>query len=322
MFIGIDAGGTKTLAMLAGVDGQVLARGVAGPANYQSVGREAALAALTLAAQRAVEAVGARLEQVQAACLGAAGADRPEDRGLFEAWGAQTFPGARFRVTNDALIVLYAGTPEGWGLALISGTGSIAYGRRPDGRLARAGGWGYLLGDEGSGYAIGVAALRAAARAADGRGPATSLLPDLLAHWQLDGPTRLIRKVYGELNGPGARAEIARLSRLVEQAADRGDALAEGILREAGLELALAAAAVAAQLSDDDSAAVNANAVGIHSGETLPCALTGGVLVKGVRVRVAFLQAAAARGLSLAPITLVPEPALGAVRLAQELGSF
>lgn len=250
--------------------------------------------------------------QVQAICVGAAGADRPEDRGLFESWAAGAFPAAHFRISNDALIVLYAGTPEGWGLAIISGTGSIAYGRHPDGQLARAGGWGYLLGDEGSGYAIGLAALRAATRAADGRGPRTLLLPTLLEHWQLDGPTRLVRKVYGELAGAGARAEIARLARLVEQVAAQGDACAEAILTEAGQELALAASAVAAQL-----AAIPGLSPGGAS--PLPCALTGGVLVNGHRVREAFTHAAAARGLALAPITLVKEPAVGAVRLAREL---
>jgi N-acetylglucosamine kinase-like BadF-type ATPase len=311
MLLGIDAGGTKTLAILADRAGQMLARGEAGPANYQSAGREAALAALSLAVERALAAAGAQREQVQAICLGAAGADRPEDRGIFEDWAAQACPNARSRITNDALIVLYAGTPAGWGLALISGTGSIAYGRHPGGQLARAGGWGYLLGDEGSGYAIGLAALRAAARAADGRGPHTALLADLLAYWQLDGPTRLVRKVYGELAGAGARAEIARLARIVEQAAAQGDAVSAAILREAGQELALAAGAVVDRLAAIEPGSLPPG--------PLPCALTGGVLVKGTRVREEFLAAAAARGLALAPVTLVPEPALGAVRLAQEL---
>jgi N-acetylglucosamine kinase-like BadF-type ATPase len=305
MLIGIDAGGTKTLALLAAPGGQVLARGEAGPSNYQSAGREAALAALTQAAEGALRAAGLPRGAVTAACLGAAGADRPEDRGLFEDWAAQVFPSARFRICNDALIVLYAGTPAGWGLAMISGTGSIAYGRRPDGQLGRAGGWGYLLGDEGSGYGIGLAALRAAVRAADGRGPATALLPALLERWSLDGPTRLVRKVYGELAGAPGRAEIARLSRLVEECAGDGDDTAAAILTEAGQELALAAAAVAGRL--------------FSAPEPLPCALTGGVLVKGRRVREAFLAAAAQRGLALAPVALVEEPALGALRLAQEL---
>ena len=78
-------------------------------------------------------------------------------------------------VTNDAAILLAAGTPDGWGVALVSGTGSIAFGRAPDGRTARGGGWGYLLGDEGSAYALVLAGLQAVARAADGRGEPTCL---------------------------------------------------------------------------------------------------------------------------------------------------
>lgn len=309
LLLGIDAGGTKTQAVLALPGGQVLARGQAGPANYQSAGRAAALAALDAAAAEALAAAGLESHQVQAVCLGAAGVDRPEDRGAFDDWAASAFPRARRRIANDAIIVLYAGTPEGWGLAMISGTGSIAYGRHPSGQLARAGGWGYLLGDEGSGYAIGLAALRAATRAADGRGPRTCLLPDLLAHWELADPTRLVRKVYGEPGGAAARAEIARLARLVERAAAEGDPTAAAILAAAGDELAQAAAAVAAQL---------AAMPGLPPGP-LPCALTGGVLVQGQQVRAAFTAAAAARGLHLAPVTLVPEPVLGAVRLAGEL---
>ncbi len=96
-------------------------------------------------------------------------------------WAARTQLAATVDVIEDAALLLAAGTPDGWGVAVVAGTGSMAFARAADGRTARAGGWGPLLGDEGSGYAIALAGLRAAARAADGRAPATPLTDRLLA---------------------------------------------------------------------------------------------------------------------------------------------
>jgi N-acetylglucosamine kinase-like BadF-type ATPase len=300
LVIGIDAGGSKTLALAAEAqDGAVLARGEAGPANYQAVGPSTAFASLDAAVGRALEAAGGAADGVTALCLGAAGMDRAEDFALFQGWAAQHFPAARVRLVNDARIVLAAGTPEGWGLALISGTGSIAYGRTRAGEAARAGGWGYLLGDEGSGYDIGLQALRSVTRAADGRDTPTLLLNAILAAWGLTRAQDLVRKVYGGL----ARAEIARLSAVVEECAASGDPRALEILDQAGAELARSAGAVIRRLAFDGP---------------VPTALTGGVLVGGERVRHALLRAAGQNSLLLSPTAIVPEPARGAVRLALE----
>src|SRR5207302_776208 len=97
---------------------------------------------------------------------------------------------------EDAALLLAAGTPEGWGVAVVAGTGSMAFARAADGRTARAGGWGPLLGDEGSGYAIALAGLRAAARSADGRAQVTPLTDRLLAAYGLTRPQELIGAVY------------------------------------------------------------------------------------------------------------------------------
>lgn len=302
--LGIDAGGSKTLALAAAMDGRVLGRAKSGPGNYHAVGFAAASAAIGEAAREAlreaVRAAGADGAQVRALCLGAAGVDRPVDRALWAEWARQAFPGAAARIVNDALIVLSAAAPEGCcGLAVIAGTGSIVYGRDERGRLLRAGGWGYLMGDEGSNYAIGQAALRAISRAADGRAPATALTGLVLKHWNLDQAGDLVGKVYGDTS----RHDISRLGRLVEAAAEIGDWVAAAILEEAGRELALAAAAVSRQLGLE--------------GE-ISCALAGAVLVRGPRVRSSFLRSAEERGLRLNPVTLVEEPALGAVQMALE----
>jgi N-acetylglucosamine kinase-like BadF-type ATPase len=139
--------------------------------------------------------------------------------------------------------VLAAGTPHGWGVAVIAGTGSLAFGRDLAGRTARAGGWGFLFGDEGSAYAIAVDGLRAAAQAADGRGPATQLLPAFERRWNLPDAPALIPAVYAIA---GDRAAVAALAAVVAAAAAAGDGVAQRILDEAAGRLADMVAAVAA----------------------------------------------------------------------------
>lgn len=300
VLLGVDGGGSKTLALAADLQGHVLGRGLAGPSNYHAVGLEAATAALETAIVAALEAtqLPSAAISIAALCLGLAGMGRPEDRAVMQTWAAERFPGATVAVVTDAQLVLAAGTPAGWGLALISGTGSLAYGEDAAGHNARAGGWGYLLGDEGSGYAIGLAALRAIARAADGRGPQTALTAAVLAQWGLSQPQDLIRHVYRPELG---RSEIAALAALVEAAAAH-DAVAHAIIQEAGRELALMVQTVARQLA--------------FSG-AVPCAVAGSVLVKGPAVVTAFRAAAVEWGLRLEPFTPVAEPAWGAIRLAR-----
>jgi len=300
VLLGVDGGGSKTLALAADLQGHVLGRGLAGPSNYHAVGLEAATAALETAIAAALEAtqIPSAVVSIAALCLGLAGMGRPEDRAVMQTWAAERFPGATVAVVTDAQLVLAAGTPAGWGLALISGTGSLAYGEDAAGRNARAGGWGYLLGDEGSGYAIGLAALRAVMRAADGRGPATALTAAVLAHWGLQQPQELVRHVYRPELG---RTEIAALAALVDAAAGQGDAVARALTAEAGRELALAVQAVARQLAFTGA---------------VPCAVAGSVLVKGQAVATAFRAAAVELGLQLEPFTPVAEPVWGAIRLA------
>lgn len=299
--LGIDAGGSKTRALVASLDGEVIGTGEAGPANYQSTGQAAAFHALDLAVSLALETAKAAIQQIESVCLGAAGMDRPEDFLIFQDWATRVFPNARLRLVNDAQIVLAAGTPEGWGVAIISGTGSIAYGKTAQGAVARAGGWGYLLGDEGSGYSIGLRALQAVVRAHDGRASQTMLGEVILAEWGLNAPEALVRKVYAGL----PRADIARLAEIVEECAKAGDQKAGEILDWAGEELAATASAVIKKL-------------GIQG--AVPAALTGGVLNHGKRVREVMLEMAQARGLFLQPVTLVKDPAIGALRIASEGG--
>ena len=175
-----------------------------------------------------------------------AGADRGPEKQLLQEWVKQNHIANWVEVTNDGALLLTAGTPDGWGVAVIAGTGSIAVGRSTDGRLARAGGWGYLLGDEGSGYAIAMQALNAVTRSADGRGGKTPLTEKLLGAMSLQKPQDTIAAVY---RGGWDRTAIAALAPIVFEVAENGDEIALSIVERQAGELAHVIAAVARTLA-------------------------------------------------------------------------
>jgi N-acetylglucosamine kinase-like BadF-type ATPase len=240
--LGIDAGGTKTVCHLADERGELVAEARAGGANLQALGE--------LHVEKVLHdvmdaAIGDRDIVPAAICLGIAGVDRPDDsatvRGIMRRIGFK----ARILVVNDALVALEAGVPGAPGVVIISGTGSISYGRNARNEGARAGGWGHVLGDEGSGYWIGRAALRAVLREADRRGPRTVLTPLLLKHFDLDDASGLIHEVYQNRLRPAA---IGALAERVHAAFMQGDDVAAGILRGAADELESAGLSVARRL--------------------------------------------------------------------------
>jgi N-acetylglucosamine kinase-like BadF-type ATPase len=295
--LGVDGGGTKTLALLADLNGNVLGRGVGGPSNTSAVGFDAACLALDSAINMAcIDCPG----QISALCLGLAGAGRKEDIERLQNWAVHKFPETAVKVVSDAEILLEAGAPSGPALALICGTGSIVYGRTLTGKLLRAGGWGYLFGDEGSGYAIGIAALRAVMQAYDDRGPETSLSGLILGRYGLHTPPELIQAIYST---ESPRTAVAGLSDLVEQAVGRGDSVAIDILDEAAQELARTIAAVYSKLG--------ASAV--------PLVVTGGTILYGRHLKRAFSHACDAHRLTFTAVDYIAEPAQGALKLAWKL---
>jgi N-acetylmuramic acid 6-phosphate etherase len=306
LVLGIDGGGTRTVAILAapepGGGWRLLGRGEAGPSNQQAIGPAAALAALDAATAAAFAAAGKVRQPVKAACLGLAGSGRPGDQEIIRDWAARVALAPAVDVIEDAALLLAAGTPDGWGVAVVAGTGSMAFARGPEGSTARSGGWGYLMGDEGSGYAVAAAGLKAVARAADGRGPATALTERLLAAHGLKRPEELVSVVYRGCD----RAAVAALAPLVLETATAGDPTADEIVRAAAGELAAAAAAAARSL-------------GLTS--SLPVALAGGLLLSSAGYRERFLTALAGHGFIAAPVAVVAEPAEGAVRLALARGT-
>ena len=166
--LGIDAGGTKTRALLADETGRVIAGAHGDGANLRTHGELEVEKVLHSVIETAEAQAGFRAE---ALALGIAGADRPEDHAVLRDILRRIGFKNRVVVANDARIAFVAGSALRVGLALVCGTGSIAWGRNARGEIARAGGWGWHLGDEGSGFWIGEHAIRDVLRAADGRGP-------------------------------------------------------------------------------------------------------------------------------------------------------
>ena len=241
--LGIDAGGTKTVCQLADEHGTVIAEARGGGANLQAVGE---LQVEKVLHEVMEEAVGDRTIVPAAICLGIAGVDRPDDAAVVRSIMRRIGYKARVLVVNDALVALEAGTPGAPGVVIISGTGSIAYGRNAAGEAARAGGWGYVLGDEGSGYWIGRAALRAVLRESDQRGQKTALTPLLLKHFGIAQAQGLLHEVYYSNLKPAA---IGSLAQCVQAAFSAGDPAAIGILRAAANELESSGLSVARRLN-------------------------------------------------------------------------
>lgn len=299
-FAGIDGGGSKTEIVVVDATGAERARLRTSTCNQSVIGRDAAIATLQGGLREAARLAGTE-PPFDHAWFGLAGFDRGEDHHLMApALGGLA---VAFRLTNDAELAL-AALPEGIGLVIIAGTGSIAVGRDHTGASARAGGWGHVFGDEGSGYELGRRALQAAAMMADGRGPATSLLSSLLAHWQLSGAPQLITRVYGgTTSGHASKGEIAALADHVVAAAAEGDQVALALIDEAAHDLAVTGIAVANRLDFADP---------------LPLALAGGLLINIEPLRQATIRRIEMER-PVGAIAIVTDPALAGARAAIHL---
>ncbi len=294
--LGIDAGGTKTVCLLADETGAILAEGRGPGANLHTAGKLAVEKVLHEAMEAAI---GDRAITPAAICLGIAGVDREDEARTVRAIMRRIGFKSRVLVVNDALIGLVAGARDEPGVAINAGTGSIVYGRNANGEAARAGGWGHMIGDEGSGYWIGRESLAAVMRAADGRGPETHLTAEILTHFGVDDESRLPRIVYDrEL----PRVSVAALGPIVQRVAGLGDAVATRILERAAEELVLAAQSVVTRLE--------------MRGDAFTFYLAGGVF----RVVPWLAEELPKRLVEVAPRSqaqlLREEPAVGAVWLA------
>ena len=246
--LGLDGGGSHTQCVILDQSGAEIGRGVGGASNHQSVGVEAAAQAIAETMQSARKAAGN--PTLAAACWGMAGLDRAEDEQIIQGVAEQLLAHIPVQVVHDSTIALVGGTAgKQFGVVIISGTGSIAVGYHPSGRMERAGGWGHLLGDEGSGHSIALRGLNAATRAYDGRDLKTSLIDGFVTETGETSFENLVGRIYLE---NWSAPEIASLAPTVLSAAKKGDIVASEIVERAARELALSARVVIEKLGMED----------------------------------------------------------------------
>jgi N-acetylglucosamine kinase-like BadF-type ATPase len=238
--LGLDGGGSKTTVQIADTDGKVLVQNKSGSCNYKSVGIEIAKNNINTVILNSLVEIGITDIIFKSACFGLAGNDTDEDmriynRIIFNNKLKKFLNSSTTIICNDSKIGLIAGSNKKNRLMVISGTGANCFGINEEGREAKANGWDYILGDEGSGYTIGLKALKAIVRAYDGRGQHTLLTDRVLDYLKLKDISELVSWVYDK---PFFKEKIAELSEIVCSAAKMGDILSIEILREEAGEAA------------------------------------------------------------------------------------
>jgi N-acetylglucosamine kinase-like BadF-type ATPase len=243
-FLGLDGGKSSTTALIGDSSGRVAGFGRGGPCNHvgEAEGRAKFTSAIEVSVSAACAQAGLNFADVvfESACLGFSGGPADKESILREILNCK-----RITVTDDALIALAGATAGEPGLIVIAGTGSIAFGRNGAGKTARAGGWGYIFGDEGSAFDIARQALRAALRYEEGWGPPTALRQALLHESGSRDANEALHRFY---TSDFSRPRIASFARSVDRAAAEGDAVAIQIVETAAQQLATVAGAVRAQL--------------------------------------------------------------------------
>jgi N-acetylglucosamine kinase-like BadF-type ATPase len=243
-FLGVDGGQSSTIAVIGDEHGRIAGWASAGPCNHVAAAEARARflsvmgACISQAASRA--GLDAKHPHFEAACLGMSGGSEDKAAPLGELIDAE-----RLQVTHDARIALSGAMSGGPGMIVIAGTGSIAYGESASGETSRAGGWGYIYGDEGGGFDIARQAVRATLRDHEGWGAHTALTPALLESTETADPHQMMHRLY---TPEWPRARVATLARVVDRIAEAGDPVATDILNAAAQHLAFLSAAVRRQL--------------------------------------------------------------------------
>ena len=244
LFLGVDGGQSSTTALIGDETGRVVGHSRGGPCNHVEgpEGRAKFVQVIRNCVEAACREAGVDPSAVEfeSACLGFSGG--PHDK---ESILRQSLRARHMQVTHDALIALSGATAGEPGIVVIAGTGSIAFGRNMRGETARAGGWGYIFGDEGGAFDIARQALRAKLRWEEGWGPPTALHGMLLNATHAQSANELMHRFY---TSEFTRQAIARLAVLVDDAARAGDIEATNILRNAAGQLSGLAAAVQTRL--------------------------------------------------------------------------
>lgn len=299
LVLGVDGGGTRTRAVITDTRQRLLGEGIAGPSNPLRVGVSSAAAEVRAAVDQACQKAQIARGEIAAAEIGLAGVRTTEVRERMREALMGLGVGV-LDVVTDADIALFGATEGEPGVVVIAGTGSVCLGRSRNGTQAWAGGWGPLVGDEGSGAWIARQALQRITQAADGRGAATAMSAAALTYFDISSTEGLATAIY---SSSMTNDRLAGFGALVVGAAQEGDAVAIEILRAAGTELGRAAATVIRKLGLEQT--------------PVPVAYTGGVFAAGELVLDALreeLRKTAPRHQLVQPRIA---PALAAARMAQ-----
>ncbi len=309
-FLGIDGGGTKTRFALAD-ETTVLARAVCAGSNIVRLGEAHAKEVLRNGVERITTAARISPSQIQSTCIGAAGAARNDVAAKISAICADLSL-TSVEVVGDTVIALEAAFCGGPGVIAISGTGSIVYGRNALGRIARAGGWGFAVSDEGSGHWIGKKAISAILSAHDE--DRHTLLSNLIfKSWHLHSVDDLVQQANST-----PQPDFPRVFPLVLRAADQGDEVAQDLLREAGVRLA---ALVATVLRKFDRQSATDENIPVQIPALLPVATTGSVFRQSSRVRETFTASLQAKFPGIVVHQEIVEPINGALARARARAS-
>lgn len=293
--IGIDGGATKTTCAV-GDETTVLATATAGGSNVIRLGERIARENLETAISRACAAAGIKPSLIESACVGLAGAGRPQVDAAVRDAVMHALPSAEIAIVGDMVTAMQAALGDGPGVIVNAGTGSFAYGRNPPGKTARAGGWGFAISDEGSGQWIGREAVKAVMRAQDAHQP-TVLFDEILRVWKLGSRDELVH--FANSSPP---PNFSLLFPHVLTTADQGDSVASDVLSRAGAELGELAMLVLRQLW--------------RPGQSVRIGIVGGVFSHSTLVRRTFFLHLRRYWPSLAVSFRISEPVAGALALA------
>lgn len=266
LFLGVDGGGTKTLTMLLSRDRKPLTKVLSGPSNPMRTGLGRAATLVLESALAACDRIDRTTDGIVSVVVGLAGVRREDLRREMKRLISAGLPRSRVRVVTDAEIALYAATRGKPGIVVISGTGSIVFGRNSEGETAVAGGWGPIAGDEGGGISIARAALQAVAKASDGRGPDTSLSKLAAEYFRSSTAEDLIVAIYSPQMD---YTRLAGFARPVALAALEGDTVANRIIDNAARELGIAVCAVVGKLKMGKTALKVATVGGVFGAGTI-----------------------------------------------------
>jgi len=304
--IGIDGGGTKTLALISDLKGNVVGQHVSGPANLQIVGFDKVARALLSLIGECCESAGSSTQSIRAMTIGLAGAGRLADQkkmtaALQKLLASKKIRIRKVRIESDARVALEGAFRGNAGIILIAGTGSIAFGKDEQGRVHRTGGWGRILGDEGSGYFIGRQALIAVCRQMDGRSGATGLAALIAKRFGLKKPEDVIASVYRN------NLDFSTIAPSVMDAAKDGDAAAVEIIQMSSLALTEHVRALVRKFTGGEKQVVR---------RKIPLSFVGGLISNDTPLRSALFRQIGITFPEIEIIEPMAPPAYGAVVMA------